>query len=157
MTSKESLVATGLSELQVVTLTLHHEAALEGRIGMMAVGNVLRNRRAWGKWGPTMRDVCLARRQFSCWSPDGGKLNHDALIRNVRSMRDGDDPAILMLAADLANHLSEIRCFDLTDGADHYYAPAAMKPMGARPAWAQGRTPVLRFGGHTFYRLRNEN
>ena len=43
---------------------------------------------------------------------------------------------------------------DITVGADHYFAPAAMTPVGRVPEWAQGAEPTVVLGGHVFFRLR---
>jgi|TARA_B100001964_G_scaffold238569_2_gene304301 spore germination cell wall hydrolase CwlJ-like protein len=42
---------------------------------------------------------------------------------------------------------------DLTGGADHYHAPAAMVPSGSEPSWAAGKQPVTVIGEHRLYRL----
>lgn len=147
-------VATGLSERDVVALTLHHEASAEGRQGMLAVGCVLRNRRAWGKWGPTLRDVCLAHKQFSCWRPAGGVTNYTRLVNHAQAIRDGKRPAALQLAYDVAAAVLSAAQADITNGADHYYAPRAMKPVNRVPAWAANVPACAVIGGHIFFRLR---
>lgn len=143
----------GLSDLEVVALTLHHEASGEGRRGMHAVGCVIRNRAAWGKWGPTMRDVCLAHKQFSCWRPSGGTMNYGRLVLHADALRRGQRPPLLQLSFDVAQALL-VNAPDVTGGADHYYAPAAMVPKGRVPRWAEGVAPTTTIGGHVFYRLR---
>lgn len=145
--------AIGLSELEVLVLTLHHEASGEGRRGMLAVGCVIRNRAAWGKWGPTLRDACLAFKQFSCWRPAGGTTNYGRLVMHADALRAGRRPPVLQAAFDCAQAvLADVE--DETRGADHYFAPAAMLPKGRVPAWAAGVTPTATIGGHVFYRLR---
>jgi len=143
----------GLSELDVVALTLHHEASGEGRRGMHAVGCVIRNRAAWGKWGATVRDVCLAHKQFSCWRPAGGTTNYGRLVLHADALRAGRRPTALQAAFDVAQELLD-GMPDVTVGADHYYAPAAMLPKGRVPDWAQGVAPTTTIGGHVFFRLR---
>lgn len=145
--------ATGLSELEVLALTLHHEASGEGPNGMVAVGCVIRNRAEWGKWGPTLRAVCLAFKQFSCWRPAGGTTNYGRLVLHADSVRAGRMPTGLAKAFDAARGiLGDLP--DVTHGADHYFAPASMFPKGSTPVWARGLTPTTTIGNHVFFRLR---
>lgn len=143
----------GLDDRSVLALTLHHEASGEGRQGMLAVGCVIRNRAAWGQWGPTMRDVCLAHKQFSCWRPAGGTTNYGRLVMHADALRRGQRPPVLLAAFDCAASVIE-GAEDSTGGADHYWAPRAMVPPGRVPAWAMGVTPTATIGGHVFCRLR---
>lgn len=143
----------GLDELSVLALTLHHEAGGEGRRGLLAVGCVIRNRAAWGKWGPTVRDVCLAFKQFSCWRPAGGTTNYGRLVQHAEAIRAGRRPPVMAAAFEVAaDVLAGVP--DITGGADHYFAPAAMLPKGRVPDWALGVTPAATLAGHVFFRLR---
>lgn len=145
--------AVGLSELDVLALTLHHEAAGEGARGMVAVGCVIRNRAAWGRWGATIREVCLAPKQFSCWMKSGGVENFGALVLHADALRHTKRPRSMTKAFEVAaNILGDVP--DVTLGADHYYAPAAMDPPGRVPSWARGKTPTTTIGRHLFFRLR---
>lgn len=145
--------AIGLGELEVLALTLHHEASGEGPRGMVAVGCVIRNRAVWGKWGGTARDVCLAFKQFSCWRPAGGTTNYGRLVIHADALRAGRRPSGMVKAFDAAAAvLRDVP--DVTHGADHYFAPAAMLPPGRVPRWAEGLTPTTTIGGHVFFRLR---
>lgn len=147
----------GLTDRDVFVLTLHHEAGGEGRQGMVAVGAVILNRAAWGQaggpYGATVRDVCLWPAQFSCWRPVGGPENFGALVLNANAIRAGRRPTALRRADEIAGALLD-GAADPTGGADHYYAPAAMKPAGRVPSWAVGRAPTAVLGRHRFYRLR---
>lgn len=146
--------ARHLSELDVTALTLHHEAAGEGAIGMVAVGCVIRNRVAWGKWGSTYDAVCLARVQFSCWRPSGGTTNYARLVQNAEAIRSGRRSPSMALAYMVVAAIMDGSQEDITNGADHYYAPKAMVPKGRVPAWAEGLTPTAVIESHRFYRLR---
>lgn len=148
-------VARGLSDLDVLALTLHHEAGGEPLEGQAAVGCVIRNRAVWGLWGPTMRDVCLWPAQFSCWQRTGGVANFERLEMHARAIRErGIRPPMMRRAYELAAALAGVALEDVTGGADHYYAPRAMVPRGRVPAWARGLTPTAEIGSHKFYRLR---
>lgn len=143
-----------LTELDVLALTLHHEANGEGVLGMTAVGCVIRNRVDWGKWGKTVRDVCLYPMQFSCWIPAGGRVNYSRLQQHADAIRAGSRPPSMVRAYEVASALLGGGQEDVTNEADHYYAPKAMRPVDAVPKWARGLTPVAQIGAHTFYRLR---
>jgi N-acetylmuramoyl-L-alanine amidase len=158
-------LAAGVAELDVVALTLEHEAAGEPIEGVVAVGCVLRNRAEWGRWGPLLRDVCLAPAQFSCWQPRDGTANHARLVERIGMLRAGGPDAdafrrraagrsYLVAAVVLAGRTLDGYLEDITGGADHYFAPRAMKPRGRVPAWARGLTPTAEIGGHRFYKLR---
>lgn len=156
MTARE--IADGLSELDVLALTLHHEAEGEPLEGQAAVGCLIRNRAAWGRWGATLRDVCLAPSQFSCWQQEGGARNFTRLLMHASAIRvDGIRPPVMRRAYDVATALLAGGLQDVTGGADHYYAPRSMKPLGRVPEWAKGRTPTAAIGRHVFYRLRPRN
>jgi spore germination cell wall hydrolase CwlJ-like protein len=147
-------IADGLSELDVLALTLHHEAGGEPLEGQAAVGCVVRNRAERGIGGRTVRDVCLARAQFSCWQPTGGEANFARLRAHVRAIRDDRQrPRGMRRAYELAAALLGGTLQDVTNGADHYFAPAAMRPPGRVPVWARGLTPTAQIGGHVFFRL----
>lgn len=147
-------IADGLTDLQVLALTLHHEAGAERLIGLIAVASVIRNRVAWGKWGRTYTDVCLADWQFSCWVPQGGRINHQNLVKHAEQIRSGKIPRAMQRAFDVAQAVLEDGLPDPTRQADHYYAPKAMVPPDRVPDWAEGRQPSAVLGAHRFYRLR---
>lgn len=147
-----SVVADGLSERDVLALTLDAEARSGGPMSMLAVGGVIRNRAAWGPWGRSMRAVCLAPRQFSCWNP-GTDRNHVRLVDLAEEIAAGRTPEVLKTAYEIADALAG-DVDDLSNGADHYYAPAGMVPPGRVPKWAVNRTPTAHIGGHLFFRLR---
>lgn len=152
----------GLSDVDVVAITLVGEAGgrpIEDRI---AVGCLIRNRvraqlRADGRpdwWGEGFGGVCLARLQFSCWWAEGGYSNFQrviALARDVVAGRPPSDPAIAAvwpetqwIAAGIVSGLVR----DRVAGCTHYHT-TAMKPG---PAWARGVAPACIVGAHAFYR-----
>lgn len=148
-------IADTMPARDVLALTLHHEAGGEPLDGIIAVGCVIRNRQDWGKWGSTIQKVCLGRKQFSCWRPNGGAANHARLQVNMTSLLEGRQPPMMRRAFEVADAVLA-GCPDLTDGSDHYYAPAAMQPAGRVPDWAVGRMPRARIAGHLFFRLRDD-
>ncbi len=140
---------TSLSALDVLALTLYGEARGEPVEGQIAVANVIRNRRRDGRWGQTYEGVCLARLQFSCWSPDGGGANYLKLVKLRELVMAGRMPADAALKACYGIALAlDQWILDNTHGATHYHT-ASLHP---RPAWAIDEHPIATIGGHLFYR-----
>lgn len=128
--------------VSVVARTLWGEARGEGRVGMAAVANVIANRVSLGWRGAADAiDVCLARKQFSCWND--GDPN---LARMERVMRAPD--AAYLDACDIARRMLAGDLPDRTDGATHYFV-STLRP---RPRWAEGQTPSQVIGQHEFYK-----
>lgn len=138
------------SEAQRVAATLWAEARSEPVQGIVAVANVIRNRvKNPGWWGKSYSGVCLAKDQFSCWSPKGGQRNYDRLLGLMQLFAAGTpitDPGqrecIGIAHLVLGDYLR-----DNVKGATHYHS-AVMTP---RPTWAKGHVPVVQVGGHSFY------
>lgn len=137
-----------LSDAEVVALTLWGEARGETHTGRAAIAHVIDNRVKAGQFGKSARAVCLKHRQFSCWSPDGGKENYGSLIAAARSIKAGHalGPALLDCMA-IVDTLSSIP--DLTSGATHYMT---RQQFETNPKWAAGLTPCARIGSHVFFK-----
>ncbi len=166
-------IKQAISERHAIALTLKHEAASELVPGKgwvtapvehrIAIASVIRNRvRTPGKFGQTFKDVCLKPFAFSCWVPQGGEANFNALMARAELfIREGDGmalakgDAILRECLWIADGLLADAFGDRVRGATHYYANWMAKP----PAWSfadpQTRTkpltPVAVVGNHLFY------
>jgi hypothetical protein len=155
-----------LVETDVLALTAWAEARGDRREGnssveeRIAVMSVIRNRvtsPAW--WGNTYRAVCLLRAAFSCWNDNPSDPNHQALLALAGKVLAGGatgDP-VFDETRFLADGIRRGFILDRTGGADHYYAPKAMK-AGAVPVWAKradGSTkpPDAIIGDQHFYKL----
>lgn len=127
--------------VQVAARTAWGEARGDGLLGMHAVLSTIGNRVAQpGWWGRTVLTVCLARAQYSCWTPD--TADHDALLAVTTT-----DPQF-RIALVLAQQLVAGTLPDTTFGADSYYA------LGSpRPAWATGSRYRCTVGSQAFYRV----
>lgn len=120
---------------QVVAAVLMAEAWGEGREGMIAVAEVIRNRA--DKEGISPLAIVKQPRQFT-------SLNNTTppqLIRKFWKARDWE--IALEISRMLYNEPEKLP--GITNGADHY--------DNGRPYWAKGRTPVAVVGSHKFYRL----
>jgi hypothetical protein len=158
-TLADSQVKAQLSDEEALALTMWGEARGDAADGSsveerIAVGCVVRNRLADPeKFGAhTIKDVCLAGMQFSCWNPGG--RNADQVMAQARAvvlLHTWADP-LLTECFFLADGVISGRLLDRTGGATFYYAPAAMKPEGRVPGWAVG-VQARKIGAQLFLRV----
>lgn len=144
-------IARGLLQAHVLGLTLDAEGRGEGIHGMAAIGATIENRRQWGRWGASWKDVCTARQQFSCWNP-GEDENHIRLVRFANLLKIGITPEELRPALELADAVITGQVTDETQGADHYCTVAVLERK--LPAWADPAKMTVSIGRHVFFRLR---
>jgi N-acetylmuramoyl-L-alanine amidase len=140
-----------LSDRDVLALTIWAEARGESLEGRVAVGCVIRNRMAGRR--QTVRDVCLAPAQFSCWATAGGATNYRALMAVVDALVGGrvvPDP-LLRECQWVADGILSGACRDLTRGADHYLTTTLLS-SSHKPGWVSKMTWVSTVGSHAFYR-----
>jgi hypothetical protein len=127
-------------EVDVLARTIWAEARGEGETGMLAVANVIANRKRKQKWwGKTIREVCLKPSQFSCWN------ENDPNRRKLLDVKVGD-PAFDK-ALKIAEQVINGEVGDNTMGATYYYA----RSMRIAPKWAQGHLPCAQIGNHIFF------
>ena len=132
---------------QVAARTLCQEARDEPLDGQQAVGWVLRNRVADGRWGASLASVCLWHAQFSgWWCPRGTPSYHDPNFAYACDLSDSD-PVLVAMSQVLADVLGADVGADPTGGATHYYAKSI-----APPAWVNSATPCGQFGNQLFFR-----
>lgn len=123
---------------KVVAAVILGEAACQGHIGMVAVGEVISRRAQLHNQSPLA--VVTTHKAFSCLN----RLTPEQLVRK-QSQQPGYDEAlrIARLTVDAPERLPGI-----TRGATHFTR------TDERPVWARGIRPVLVLGDHAFYRLR---
>ncbi len=125
--------------MQVAARTLYGEARGEPEEGQRAVAHVLVNRMKLGRWGKTLAEVSMARKQFSCWNDD------DPNRPKMVGLSD-DDPLLVRLCEHVEDAMSGEP--DMTNGATHYHAAS----METYPAWALDATKCGQIGNHIFYK-----
>lgn len=159
-------IMSALTDLYALAGTMYAEAAGDVVDGSsvderIAVGCVCRNRksnfRKFMASEPSYRGVCLAAAQFSCWIPGSG-ANHARLMARMEALLQGMPvEPILTETVKLAQGIIDGSIADTTDGANFYYAPAAMKPAGSRPGWAVHAESLgnhgTKIGSQIFYKL----
>lgn len=123
---------------KVIAICLLGEARSEGKDGIMAVAEVIRNRSNKRNLSPSA--VCLQPFQFSVFN---GKSITDLewLLK-----KEGE---IFDYAKNIAVNFDTLVTGNTVNGADHYFASWLKKP----PYWAKGQTPVRVIKNHIFYRL----
>jgi spore germination cell wall hydrolase CwlJ-like protein len=131
--------------------TIWGEARGESLTGKAAVGCVVRNRAADGRWPHTIKDVVLQPKQFSVWN-----VSHDPNSQAVRLLMarvvEGEpviDP-VWRECLWVANGVCEGYVTDCTQRAVYYLTDALYRL--APPKWASGLTETVRIGAHVFLR-----
>lgn len=135
----DQALAEPARERDILARTLWGEARSEGEAGMRAVAAVIINRRMRDgiERIRSVREICLAAYQFSCWNV--GDPNRIKVLTV-----DESDPAFRLALSIAAEALSGTM-IDPTDGATHYHA------AHIHPYWSHGRTPSASIGHHVFY------
>jgi N-acetylmuramoyl-L-alanine amidase len=142
-----------LSDRDVLALTLWGETRGEPIDGKVAVACVIRNRMVRRR--QTVREVCLAPMQFSCWQPIGGAANHKALMALAGALVAGEtanapDP-VLRECQWIADGVLSGACRDIVHGADHYLTTTLLSST-KKPGWVRTMTFAASVGAHAFYR-----
>ncbi len=114
---------------KIAAQTILMEALGEGYEGMVAVGEVIRNREKL--FSKDVDSVCLMPRQFSCWNDT--KRAHEFLRKNRLYL------FVALLAWKHSKRTS------LTHGATDYHANSV------HPYWADAYRVTTRIGRHIFY------
>jgi spore germination cell wall hydrolase CwlJ-like protein len=121
------------SQRDVVAMTILGEARGEGKAGMYAVACVI-SQRAINR-NKTAKQICLQRKQFSCWN-GGGK--------NLRALLNTPEATYAKMLATNINNLQR----SYTGNADHYCT------LNTYNYWTRGKAPIKVIGNHKFFKLR---
>lgn len=156
MIANDAAIKGALSDFDALWLTIYGEARGEPVEGQIAVASVIRNR-VGRRWGGSLRAVCLAPKQFSCWNPDAN-VNHAHLMdMAAAAIGDFHERAAAPLDARarqikfLAQGIVNGDLLDNTQGADHYLTRNLLQSADA-PTWAVGK-PARVVGAHAFLTL----
>ena len=131
ITALTALSNLSANQSEIVAATLILEAGGEYAYGsMQAVHEVILNRAVKRRLTP--KQVCLQRKQFSCWN--SGKIA-TLLAKAKRHPRYSEALAIVHSAPT-----------NYTGGADHYHADYC------NPYWVSSMTVTTKIGRHIFYK-----
>jgi hypothetical protein len=158
-------------DLSVLAQTIWGEARQEGTKGMIAVGNVIKNRAEANKkmFGQGIKGVALKPKQFSCWNegdPNREKLKdilqYDKLV-SMRKSPTGEpfndwfqkfkntgeylEYKSYLKAKEIAKQVLDGTVSDPTKGAVYYHT------LDVKPIWRTKLDQVAQYGNHVFYTL----
>ncbi len=137
----------------IVGVTLFGESRGTGPAERAGIASVILNRVKAQRpsWGLTADAVCLAKWQFSCWTPAGGPANYETVMDAVR-MVIRQEPVIgpsLTVCLALAAEVVSGSLPDSVKNSTHYLTRSlyAVHP----PAWTHGLTPACQIGATLFF------
>ena len=158
-------------DLNVLAQTIWGEARQEGTKGMLAVGNVIKNRAEANKkmFGQGIRGVALKPKQFSCWNqgdPNRKKLKDVLQFDKIISLRKSPtgepfnewfqkfkntgeylEYKSYLKAKEIAKQILDGSAPDPTKGAVYYHT------LDVKPIWRNKLDQVATYGNHIFYTL----
>ena len=131
-----------MSDLEILARTIHAEAESEPYNGKLAVGAVIANRAASGKYGEGIKGVILKKTQFSPWNSwtGGAKGEQGKDMLRLKPSEDAYKAAQAILSGEYE---------DPTGGATHYLNPSVSKPYWLKPMKNQKRG-TIKIGQHLF-------
>ena len=118
---------------EIIAITILAEARGEGEAGMYAVAAVIAQRANDKKITP--EQVCLKRKQFSCWN--------NKSVKDLKHLLKVDQARYALLLARNIKLLSR----EFVSFANHYHNKSV------KPYWSKGVKPVKVIGNHIFYKL----
>ena len=140
-------IFSGLTEAQLMALTIYGEARGETREGKIAVGSVILERVEHRPWdGKTVHEVCLMPFQFSCFLPSDPNFHALRLIAedwDTKAMRSMDLSECYTIAIGLIS--GDIPRLEDIQGSTQY------KTIDCPALWATKMKLVATIGGHQFY------
>lgn len=154
-------VPEGITDRQIITMTIWGEARGAQREAQVAIGSVILNRWNLALTGRAFRraesigDICLWPYQFSCWNErdPNRRLILEAFDPLGRPMK-GEDLLALKQISMIAEGIASRSWLDETSGADHYHSyPAGHLRW---PSWAKWKEHTRTIGKFKFYRLFKE-
>jgi spore germination cell wall hydrolase CwlJ-like protein len=128
-----------MDERELLAKTIQAEAGNQNFKGKLAVGEVISNRVASGRWGGSLESVILADGQFSAWNSvtgyAGGEQGQD--MNKMRPSKEAYKAADAILSGEYQ---------PITGGALNYYA--IIPGVSEKPAWAKEN--FKKIGDHYF-------
>lgn len=123
-------------------ITLYCEASSEPPEAKLGVAWTFVNRRADGRFGASIAEVCLRRCQYSEWN--GDRLDNENLLRAAKAK---DTDSVMMECLSIYDEALSDAFSDPTCGATHYH-DTSVDP----PSWTVGAIETARLGKFVFYK-----
>lgn len=131
--NRESPITLSSSEFTCLARNIYFESGIEPLEGKIAVAQVTFNRLHSGRWGKTVCEVVMAKKQFS-WTANKTRLSE----RPSGALWDSS-------VAAAQQYLSGTRIYNL-DRSTHYHADWIDSPR-----WTQNVARIKQIGQHIFY------
>ncbi len=145
------MILQGLSQAEILGLTIIGEARGEPIDGQIAVGCVPRNRLRLSPWKyHSYTQTCLEAAQFSCWNGDDPNYSYLLTIAEKLVHNEPID-RILKQCIFVATGIVDEIIVDITRGATNYITKKLFDEH--RPSWARNPKNVLQFGSQVFFSL----
>lgn len=151
----------------LAAVVLWGEARGESSRGREAIGCVMQNRVAEGRFGGhDLRRVLLKPWQFSSLIPEGGAANYQTVVdvahtvQKIRTVERGGKiigvkPELGPVMRDclrIGSLVEKAALEDFTGAANHYLELSLLEAKP--PTWTNGLKPTLIVGRHAFFRVR---
>jgi len=135
-----------LDDVHLMALTMFAEARDQGALGIIAVGSVILERVEHRDWdGKTIKEVCLAPFQFSCFLPDDPQF--EKLKKLARNWDDRN--SILGVCLYFAEGLINGTVPRTSEIAEHHVTQ--YKRCDCPASWEKDMTKITTIGDHDFY------
>lgn len=146
-------VRNALTDREAFLVTLWGEARGEPIEGKVAVASVIMNRWKHPKrYGQTIKAVCHARSQFSCWWRFGGAENYQAVMQraNVLATKGGTFNDQLWRECEwVVDGLLSGSVRSRVGASTHYLTSSLLRIDP--PDWAIGKKPHYVVAAHSFF------
>lgn len=128
-----------MDERELLAKTIQAEAGNQDFTGKLAVGEVISNRVASGRWGGSLESVIMADGQFSAWNSVTGHADGEQGqdMNKMRPSKEAYAAADAILSGDYQ---------PITGGALNYYA--VIPGVSEKPSWAKDN--FKKIGDHYF-------
>jgi len=135
-----------LDDVHLMALTMFAEARDQGALGIIAVGSVILERVEHRDWdGKTIKEVCLAPFQFSCYLPTDKQFG---MLKKLARNWD-DRNSILGVCLYFAEGLINGTVPRTSEIAEHHITQYLRTDCPA--SWEKDMTKIVTIGDHDFY------
>jgi len=136
-----------LDDVHLMALTMFAEARDQGALGIIAVGSVILERVEHRDWdGKTIKEVCLAPFQFSCFLPDDPQFEK---LKMIAWAWEDWNSSLLDVCLYFAEGLINGTVPRTSEIAEHHVTQ--YKRCDCPASWEKDMTKIVTIGDHDFY------